>query len=201
MLGNNAPQISESGHDQLIGWLDGAQTNHLRVDRPVPDHYYSWSVWDIRCDDAERVPWFDFAHHDRFILHGAGYSGRYQAGLDARLHGIYSDDYIATEVLTGHPAMVSSPFGRDVVRKYWLTHDIMRALALRHIKQVTFVDDDLHHQYVQWSDGGHVWVNRGQSDWEVKGYVLPPYGFLRWLILIVARSVPPFVGVSMRSLR
>ena len=29
--GQPAPQISESGHDQLIGWLDGAQTNHLRV--------------------------------------------------------------------------------------------------------------------------------------------------------------------------
>ena len=27
------------------------------------------------CDDAERIPWFDAAHHDRFILHGAGYSG------------------------------------------------------------------------------------------------------------------------------
>ena len=24
-LGDNAPQISESGHDQLIGWLDGAR--------------------------------------------------------------------------------------------------------------------------------------------------------------------------------
>ena len=48
------------------------------------------------------------------------------------MHGIYSDDYIATEVLTGHPAMVPQPFGRDVVRKYWLLHDLMRALALRH---------------------------------------------------------------------
>jgi hypothetical protein len=31
-LGDSAPRISESGHDQLIGWLDGAQANHLRVD-------------------------------------------------------------------------------------------------------------------------------------------------------------------------
>ena len=35
-LGDNAPQISESGHDQLIGYLDGAQTNHLRVIRNRP---------------------------------------------------------------------------------------------------------------------------------------------------------------------
>lgn len=79
--GGDAPQISESGHDQLIGWLDGAQTNHLRVGQPIRgDH--GWSVWNIKCDDAERVPWFDFAHHDRFVLHGAGYSNRYRAGLD-----------------------------------------------------------------------------------------------------------------------
>ena len=43
-LGDNAPQISESGHDQLIGRLDGAQTNHLRVGTPIPNHYYTWSV-------------------------------------------------------------------------------------------------------------------------------------------------------------
>ena len=41
-------------------------------------------------------PWFDAAHHDRFILHGAGYQSRYAAGLEPSLHGIYSDDYITT---------------------------------------------------------------------------------------------------------
>lgn len=175
-LGDEAPQISESGHDQLIGWLDGAQTNHLRVDVP-PEGYYRWAVWNIRCVDAERIPWFDAAHHDRFVLHGAGYESRYAAGLSPRLHGIYSDDYIATEVLTGHPAMVSRPFGRDVVRKYWLLHDLMRALALRRIEEVEFVGDNLHRQHVRWDNGGLVWVNRGSEDWEVEGHRLPQYGF------------------------
>ncbi len=124
-LGDQAPQISESGHDQLIGWLDGAQTNHLRVGQPVPGGD-SWTVWDWKCADSERIPWYDAAHHDRFILHGAGYESRYTAGLDKRLHGIFSDDYISTEILTGHPAMVPTAFGRQVVRKYWLTQDIMR---------------------------------------------------------------------------
>lgn len=177
LQGNNAPQISESGHDQLIGWLDGAQTNHLRVDRPLPGDR-GWCVWDIRCDDAERTPWFDAAHHDRFILHGAGYSSRYEAGLDSRLHGMYSDDYMATEVLTGHPAMVNRPFGRDVVRKYWLTQDLMRALALRSIENVEFVGGDLHRQRVGWSGGGQVWVNRGETDWKVNEVTLPPFGFV-----------------------
>lgn len=177
-LGGNAPQISESGHDQLIGWLDGAQTNHLRVGKPVPNDRMSWSLWNIDCADAERTPWFDAAHHDRFALHGAGYSGRYQAGLPANMHGIYSDDYICTEVLTGHPAMVPSAFGRDVVRKYWLLHGLGRALALRTIEGVEFVEGDLHRQHVQWSGGGQVWVNRGETDWSVGSIVLPPYGFL-----------------------
>ena len=177
LLGGDAPQISESGHDQLIGYLDGAQTNHLRVGPPVPG-YYSWSVWNWNCADAERIAWLDAAHHDRFILHGAGYPGRYEAGLDPKLHGIASDDYITTEVLTGHPGMVSAPFGRDVVRKYWLTQPLMRSLALRRIDAVELVGGDLHRQRVAWSGGGQVWVNRGREDWSVEGAVLPAFGFL-----------------------
>ncbi len=177
-LGNDAPQISESGHDQLIGWLDGAQANHLRIGKPLGGEY-SWSVLNWECEDAERIPWLDAAHHDRFVLHGAGYSSRYSAGLDPRLHGMYSDDYIVTEILTGHPAMVSRPFDRNVVRKYWLTHDVLRALALRTIESVEFVDGDIHRQHVQWSGDGEVWVNRGETDWPLQGEVtLPPFGFL-----------------------
>jgi hypothetical protein len=173
-LGNNAPQISESGHDQLIGWLDAAQTNHLRVDTEAKD----WTTWRIACDDAERVPWMDAVHHDRFALHGAGYGNRYAGGLDPDLHGIYSDDYIVTEVMTGHPAMVDNAFGRDVVRKYWLLQDLMRDLALRRIESVDFVDGDIHRQHIRWDNGTDVWVNRGKSDWDVEGHQLPPFGFL-----------------------
>jgi len=178
LLGNHAPQISESGHDQLIGWLDGATTNHLRVGKPGTHGRHRWTVWDIPHGDAERTPWLDAAHHDRFILHGAGYPGRYEGGLDPREHGIYSDDYISTEVLTGHPGMASQAFGPDVVRKFWLLGDLGRALALRRIESVEYVEGDLHRQHVRWSGGGEVWVNRGSADWTVEGTVLPPYGFL-----------------------
>jgi APA family basic amino acid/polyamine antiporter len=171
-----APQISESGHDQLIGWLDGAQANHLRVGEP-PQGCSAWAVWPIKTRDAERVPWLDAAHHDRFILHGAGYEDRYRGGLDAQEHGIYSDDYVATEMLTGHPAMVPAPFGRGVVRKYWLLQDAARALARRRIETVEFAGGDIHRQRVLWEGGGEVWVNRGQSPWHVAGHELGPYGF------------------------
>ena len=39
------------------------------------------------------------------FLHGAGYTDRYASGQDPRAHGVYSDDYITTEVMTGHPGM------------------------------------------------------------------------------------------------
>ena len=175
-LGNNAPQISESGHDQLIGYLDGAQANHLRVEAE-PEGADSWFVWRVHCKDSERIPWFDMAHHDRFVLHGAGYDPRYRAGLDPGLHGIYSDDYLATEVLTGHPAMVDAPFGRNVVRKYWLLHGIMRAIAARAMEWTGFVDEDIHRQYVRWEGGGQTWVNRSETDWQGKSRTIPQYGF------------------------
>ena len=179
-LGDNAPTISESGHDQLIGALDGGQCNHLRVDTP-PEGEMGWTVWNIKVADAERIPWFDAAHHDRFALHGAGYENRYVGGLDTAMHGIYSDDYITTEVLDGHPAMVPTPMGRDVVRKYWLLHDVMRSLALARFDSHEFAGGNLHRQHVKWENGGEVWVNRGADDWGVDsnggGHTLPQYGF------------------------
>lgn len=176
-LGDNAPQISESGHDQLIGRLDGAQTNHLRVAQPAEAERAQWMAWVIACADAERIPWLDAAHHDRFVLHGAGYPNRYPGGLDAKAHGVYSDDYICTEMLTGHPAMVSHAFGRDTVRKYWLMHDVGKALALRPMTRFEFVGDDIHRQQVRWGDSGEVWANRGTTEWNGGGHLLPAYGF------------------------
>ncbi len=122
-------------------------------------------------------PLIDAAYHDRFVLHGAGYEDRYAAGLDLTTHGIYSDDYMATEMLTGHPAMVAAPFSRDVVRKYWLLHDMMRALALRRIDAAEFAGGDIHRQHVTWDNGAEVWVNRGASEWKVGERTLPQYGF------------------------
>ena len=165
-LGHDAPVISECGHDELIGWLDGGQAQHLSAD-----------AWRVKCADSERVPWFDSAHHDRFILDGAGYGNRYSGSLDPKLHGVYSDDYIATEVLTGHPSMVEDAFSHDVVRKYWLLHDLGRALALRRMEGFEFDRSNLHRQHVRWEGGAEVYVNRGMENWTVAGHTLPQNGF------------------------
>lgn len=171
-LGDDAPQLSEAGHDKLIGWLDGADAQQLRVD-PNGRSF----TWRIKAADSERIPWIDVAWHDKFILHGAGYEGRYQGGLDAKEHGAYSDDYISTEVLSGRPAMVPHAFNRNVVRKYWLLNEAMRALALDRIESVEFVGNDIHRQHVRWERGADVWVNRGETPWTIAGRTLPKYGF------------------------
>jgi len=191
-LGENAPQISESGHDQLVGWLDGAQCNHLRVDAKPPKE--SWTVWRVACAEAERIAWLDAAHHALFVLHGAGYQDRYAGGLDRAAHGIYSDDYLCAEAMTGHPPMVSEPFGRSVVRKYWLLHDLGSALGRANLEDVIFFEGDIHRQIVSWSNGGKVYVNRGEKEWTIEGHTLPAYGF--WATVPVAEDGQVEVAVE-----
>jgi len=177
-LGENAPTTSEAGHDQLIGYLDGADCQHLTLSREPR----SFMVY-LPCDDWERVPWFDAVNHARFILHGVGYSGRYEGGRPRQEHGINSDDYISAEVLEGHALMTdAASWGRPMVRKYWLAQDLVRKLALRAVVGVEFAPAapgaaDIHRQTVTWDDGTRVYVNRGESDWTVAGHVLPQYGY------------------------
>ena len=168
-----APQLSEAGHDQYIGWLDGGTAAQMRAEGG-PERS---NVWQIETSDTERVPWFDIAYHDVFALHGAGYASRYASGQDSRAHGTYSDDYITTEVMTGHPGMVSEAFGRDPVRKYWLLHDLMHGLALRRMESFAFAGGNLHRHEIRWDNGGMVWVNRGQESWTAGDRELPQYGF------------------------
>jgi len=171
-LGGNAPQTSEAGHDQLIGYLDGADCQHLRI-TPVGGDF----CIRIACKDWQRVPWFDAVLHDKFSLHGVGYSSRYQGGRARRDNGIESDDYISAEILEGHALMIDRPaFGRGAVRKYWLAQDFIRSIAMDTIENVEFAAGDIHRQIITWESGAKVYVNRGESDWLVAGRCLPQYG-------------------------
>ncbi len=172
-LGGNAPQTSEAGHDQLIGYLDGADCQHLQI---TPDSRRF--CIRIPCEDWQRVPWFDAVLHDKFSLHGVGYSGRYQGGRPRRSAGIESDDYISAEILEGHALMIDrGAFGSGAVRKYYLAQDFIRSIATDTIDELQFVDDNIHRQKVCWSSGAEVYVNRDRSDWRTAGKILPRHGY------------------------
>lgn len=180
----NAPTTSEAGHDQLIGYLDGADCQWLTLS-PTSQKF----LIRLDCGDWERVPWFDAVNHARFIQHGVGYSGRYEGGRSRAVHGINSDDYMSMEALSGHALMSdSASWGRAVTRKYYLLQDLARRLALHNIVSSEFVAGDIHRQKVLWDDGTEVCVNRGESDWTVAGHVLPQYGFLArkgdWFVVV-----------------
>jgi len=172
-LGGNAPMTSEAGDDQLIGYLDGADCQHLQLS-PESKSFCN----RLPCRDWERVPWYDAVLHDKFSLHGVGYSGRYQGDRSRQEHGIESDDYLSAEILEGHAMMIDAEgFGRGAVRKYWLAQDFVRSIALDKITSVQFVEGDIHRQIITWKSGATVYVNRGDSDWQVTGKVLPQYGY------------------------
>jgi len=172
-LGDDAPMTSEAGHDQLIGYLDGSDCQHLQL-TPTAGSF----CIKLACRDWQRVPWFDAVLHDKFSLHGVGYSSRYQGGRDRRDNGIESDDYISAEILEGHALMIDrQAFGRGAVRKYWLAQDFVRSIALDEIADVEFAGGDIHRQIIRWASVAIVYVNRGAEDWHVAGKVLPQYGY------------------------
>lgn len=172
-LGGDAPMVSEAGGDHLIGHVDGADCQFLQL----TDQPQRFRI-TLKCEDWERVPWFDAVNHTRFSLHGVGYSGRYQGGRSRELHGIESDDYLSAEILTGHALMIDRPgLIRGAVRKYWLAQDWIRSVALDEMASVEFADDDIHRSTVRWQSGAVAHVNRSDQDWEVAGHRLPPFGF------------------------
>lgn len=180
------PTTSEAGSDQLIGWLDGADCQFLRIGE---GHFNN----RVPCRDWARVPWFDLVNHARFSLHGVGYSDRYQGGHSREEHGIESDDYLSAEILTGHALMMDlRGMVRGAVRKYWLAQDFIESVAVDDIQRVDIFTPGgeptttpaigpsaaaPHQLRVRWNSGAEAWVNRGTNDWHVAGKVLPPNGF------------------------
>ena len=173
-LGGNAPTVSEAGADHLIGTLDGADCQLLQL-----SDQRLWHYGYLPCKRWQIVPWFDAVHHERFSLHGVGYSSRYQGQRSRRDHGIESDDYITAEILTGHALMADRvAMGRGAVRKYWLAQDFIRSIARDSVSDVEFAGGDMDLQVVTWKSGAKVYVNRSATNWTVGERTLPPYGYL-----------------------
>jgi hypothetical protein len=191
VLGSNAPTISEAGTDALIGHLDGAQSDHgpwvkPGTPRPKGDNNV-FLRWELEAADGERVPWHDMATHNKFVLFAGGLGWRYAAGMDARMHGYNSDDYLSLTALGGRSPMNDGPFSRGAVATYWLLQPLSTRLAPLEMTAHQFAGDDIHRQSITWSDpktlagAGNVHVNRGACDWKVSAasstQVLPRYGF------------------------
>lgn len=175
-LGNNAPTISEAGHDALIGHLDGSQSDHSGW---CPDHTSHFN-WNMAAGDAERVPWHDMASHGAFVLFAGGLGPRYagERGDDPLLHGYGSDDYLSMTVLGGRNPMCDGPFSRRAVMTYWLLHDVCAVLARSEMTAHEFNGDNIHRQTSRFGRDAIVHANRGKEDWEVAEVTLPPYGFI-----------------------
>jgi len=173
-----AVTTSEAGDDQLVGYLDGADCQFLRLTTGSEPFCFR-----VPCRNWQRVPWYDAVLHDKFSLHGAGYSNRYQGDRSRAEHGIESDDYLSTEILTGHSLMIDREVfaeglgGRGAVRKYWLAQDFVRRIATDRMAGIEFPDNNIHRQIITWDSGAKVYVNRGESDWPVAGKILPEYGY------------------------
>ena len=167
------PTVSEAGGDHLIGWLDGADCQFMQLgNRPARWHNLA------PCRDWARVPWFDVVNHTRFSLHGVGYSGRYQGDRSREEHGIESDDYLTSELLTGHALMIDLPgLTRGAVRKHWLAQDFIARLAFDEISGVEYAGGDIHRLIVTWKSGARIYANTGETDWTVNGHSLPQYGY------------------------
>jgi hypothetical protein len=66
LLGHDAAMLSESGHDALIGSIDGVQADHWRP-----------ACWCTVFGDADRTPWHDMVTHGKMILFAGGLGDRY----------------------------------------------------------------------------------------------------------------------------
>ena len=164
ILGNNAAMLSESGHDALIGSIDGVQADHWEPER-----------WLGEFADADRTPWHDMVTHGKMILFAGGLANRYNK--DPK-HGYGSDDYLSNTVLGGRGPMSDGPFSRRAVMTYWLLHDVCNDLAHAEMEEHSF-GPSVRQQHTRFSGKGQVWVNRASNIvWSVAGkYQLPEYGF------------------------
>jgi hypothetical protein len=163
----SATTSSEAGMDSLIGHLDGADCQFMFLSPESGEFRIP-----VKCKQWSRVPWFDAVHHNTFSLHGVGYSNRYEAQRGRVLHGIESDDYISSEILTGHALMVDwGSKKRGAVRKYWLAQNLIRHLADKYITNVEFSDNNIHRQIITWNDKTTIFVNLENNDWNITSFV------------------------------
>lgn len=188
---------TESPCDGLVGHLDGGDCQWMNLCH-ANERVYSGPVVG-GTGVITRIPWFSIVNHDRMVLHGAGYSARFENGRGELCHGVDSDDYISCEIMAGNSpmadcynrdardaeALIFRPMDigrclRQVIRKYWLLQPVARELSMARMTEARFADGNPMRVIVEWSTGMTVKVNRSEEDWIVDGCVLPQFGYRAW---------------------
>jgi len=172
--------LGEGCTEKFIGAVHGANCDLWHVDR--------WSN-KARAADWEYFPLLDWLAHDRVVLQGAGYPGRFgrrgQVRIAAELYEPpFTDNYKSARILFGHPPLyflVHATFSLDplrIARCYWLGVPFAKVVALKRIIGVSLDGGNIHRQVVRYEDGTTVWVNRSDEPWPVGGHLLGRYGYL-----------------------
>jgi hypothetical protein len=176
----HGPALGEGCTEKFLGSVDGANCDLWDVNR--------WGN-QVAPADWDFFPLMDWLAHDRVVFHGVGYPGRYDVPNQADLTEVqydrpFLDDYNSTNVLFGHDPLyflMSRGFSADplkMARAYWLAVPLHEVIGLQPIEDVALVDGDLHRMHVRYANGAQVWVNRGQSPWQVEGQTLGRFGYL-----------------------
>lgn len=165
----DAPTFSETGADNLIGHLDGGETDHFAADRN-----YDWLKRE-QYGDSQRVPWHDMVSHGKFVMLGGGMGLRYSGYDSSRryrddvMRGYGSDDYLATTVMGGRTPASGGPCDRRTVLTAWMVGDVCSRLAKEDFEEFHF-EGTIHRYRSVFSGGGEVWVNRQTNRlWTVAG--------------------------------
>ena len=159
----NVPILSEGDGEAFAGIMDGG----IFMDWPTP------ATLGIKCGDWDYYPNLDQVHRGRMLSVGFHLplmdpdpEELSLSMLFGRLHSINA--YWGSRQ--------ENPAARAAI--YYATSAFHRMLGLSRIERIDFVDNDIHRAVVHYSNGTTAWSNRSASDWEVKGYRLPPKGYL-----------------------
>ncbi len=182
-LGDNAPQISESGHDQLIGALDGGQTNHLARRHAAGGR----DGLDRLEHQGRRMP-SGFPGSTPPITTASSSMARVMrivtpADWTPRCTASTATTTSPPKCSTGTPPWFPRPWAARSCASTGYCTTPMRALALARFDSHEFAGGDLHRQHVKWEGGGEVWVNRG-ADGLDRGW---PHAAAVWILCARAR--------------
>ncbi len=159
----NVPILSEGNGEAFAGIMDGG----IFMDWPTPE------TLKISCKDWAYYPFIDQIHRGRLLPVGFHWPLTFP-----------DPEQISLAILFGRQQSINAYYGSlqaepgRRAQVYYLTSAFHKMLGLSSIERIDFADDNIHRSIVTYANGAKVWVNRGRTDWEIEGALLPPLGYL-----------------------